>query len=214
MYKRDGKCLPCQCNWPVGASVEDCDATTGQCRCRGDSIGRRCDQCADPRAQINQTTAQCQGNERIYILKCNFYASVIPGKCPEQIDWKVTWPSTFYGMAAVRSCPEGVGLAVRECGEAGIWKRPSLINCSSEGFARISSTVSVGYRTAVSSDSSLPIQVVAADGSGRRQGRKPRRRPTRRTRTAQRNGARRSPLRSRRPHRLPRCVGHPASRAS
>uniref|UniRef100_A0A914UTL0 Uncharacterized protein n=1 Tax=Plectus sambesii TaxID=2011161 RepID=A0A914UTL0_9BILA len=126
-FKRNGKCLPCQCNWPIGAFSDDCDAATGQCRCRGESIGRRCDQCADSRAQINRTTAECQ---------------VIAGKCPEQVDGDVIWPTTIYGKTAVHSCPDGApGLAVRQCGDKGIWKRPSLMNCSSESFARISNTL-------------------------------------------------------------------------
>lgn len=55
-------CLPCDC-YPVGSFSRSCDLETGQCQCRPGVIGRQCNTCDSPFAEV--TNSGCEGeNDR------------------------------------------------------------------------------------------------------------------------------------------------------
>ena len=51
-------CLPCDC-FPDGSHSRACDMGTGQCACKPGVIGRQCNRCDNPFAQV--TTLGCEG---------------------------------------------------------------------------------------------------------------------------------------------------------
>lgn len=51
-------CHPCEC-YPTGSLSRRCDATTGQCPCKAGVIGRHCDRCDNPFAEV--TASGCEG---------------------------------------------------------------------------------------------------------------------------------------------------------
>ncbi|KAG7199623.1 hypothetical protein KM043_014226 [Ampulex compressa] len=57
-----GKCIACNCNL-AGSFSDECDAETGQCRCKSDSTGRDCSQCTAYRhVYINNVCTSCNDN--------------------------------------------------------------------------------------------------------------------------------------------------------
>ncbi len=64
-------CLPCDC-YPVGSFSRSCDSETGQCQCRPGVIGRQCNTCDNPFAEV--TNSGCEG-EKVFFL-CPFRISV------------------------------------------------------------------------------------------------------------------------------------------
>lgn len=53
-------CLPCDC-YPVGSFSRSCDPETGQCQCRPGVIGRQCNTCDNPFAEV--TNSGCDGEK-------------------------------------------------------------------------------------------------------------------------------------------------------
>lgn len=53
-------CLPCDC-YPVGSFSRSCDSETGQCQCRPGVIGRQCNACDNPFAEV--TNSGCDGEK-------------------------------------------------------------------------------------------------------------------------------------------------------
>lgn len=53
-------CLPCDC-YPVGSFSRSCDPETGQCQCRPGVIGRQCNMCDNPFAEV--TNSGCEGEK-------------------------------------------------------------------------------------------------------------------------------------------------------
>lgn len=51
-------CLPCDC-FPHGSHSRTCDADTGQCACKPGVIGRQCNRCDNPFAEV--TMLGCEG---------------------------------------------------------------------------------------------------------------------------------------------------------
>lgn len=51
-------CHPCEC-YPTGSLSRRCDASTGQCPCKAGVIGRHCDRCDNPFAEV--TASGCEG---------------------------------------------------------------------------------------------------------------------------------------------------------
>ena len=60
-------CFPCEC-YLIGSYGGSCDILTGQCKCRPGVIGRRCDQCANPFAQVTSTNG-CESKSWSIFLK-------------------------------------------------------------------------------------------------------------------------------------------------
>lgn len=54
-------CLPCDC-FPHGSHSRACDMDTGQCACKPGVIGRQCNRCDNPFAEV--TTLGCEGSCR------------------------------------------------------------------------------------------------------------------------------------------------------
>nr|XP_032655516.1 cadherin EGF LAG seven-pass G-type receptor 2 [Chelonoidis abingdonii] len=115
-------CLLCDC-YPTGSLARLCDPETGQCQCKPGVIGRRCDRCDNPFAEV--TTNGCEVN----------YDS-----CPRAIEANIWWPRTRFGLPAASPCPRGsFGTAVRHCDEHKGWLAPNLFNCTSLPFAQLRS---------------------------------------------------------------------------
>lgn len=54
-------CLPCDC-FPHGSHSRACDTDTGQCVCKSGVIGRQCNRCDNPFAEV--TVLGCEGPSR------------------------------------------------------------------------------------------------------------------------------------------------------
>ncbi|KAK6640052.1 hypothetical protein RUM43_008329 [Polyplax serrata] len=115
------KCLECQC-YSVGSFTPKCDLLTGQCKCRAGVIGRRCDSCSNPYAEV--TIHGCE---------------VVYNACPRSFSSGLWWGRTPFGEQAVSNCPAGsTGKATRTCnGDFSAWEEPDLSNCTSDGFIKL-----------------------------------------------------------------------------
>ncbi|KAK2841261.1 hypothetical protein Q7C36_012840 [Tachysurus vachellii] len=125
-YRRRGSdvCLPCDC-YPVGSFTRTCDPESGQCQCRPGVIGRQCNMCDNPFAEVTQT-----GCEVIY------------DGCPKMITMGIWWPRTKFNMPAVVPCPKGsVGAAIRHCDVDRGWLEPDLYNCTSPSFVDLNTAL-------------------------------------------------------------------------
>ena len=70
MYSLSGGlgCQPCDCH-AVGSSSSECNGDTGQCLCRENVMGRRCDQCIENFAGMNELG--CKGEPfSQWVLSC------------------------------------------------------------------------------------------------------------------------------------------------
>ncbi|XP_064354330.1 cadherin EGF LAG seven-pass G-type receptor 2 [Dromaius novaehollandiae] len=113
-------CLLCDC-YPTGSLSRVCDGASGQCPCKAGVIGRHCDRCDNPFAEV--TAGGCEVN----------YDS-----CPRAIEANIWWPRTRFGLPAAAPCPKGsIGTAVRHCDEHKGWLPPNLFNCTSLAFAAL-----------------------------------------------------------------------------
>ncbi|XP_060044769.1 cadherin EGF LAG seven-pass G-type receptor 1 isoform X2 [Erinaceus europaeus] len=113
-------CLPCDC-FPHGSHSRACVTDTGQCACKPGVIGRQCNRCDNPFAEV--TTLGCE---------------VIYNGCPRAFEAGIWWPQTKFGQPAAVPCPKGsVGNAIRHCsGEKG-WLPPELFNCTTGSFVEL-----------------------------------------------------------------------------
>ncbi|XP_058164928.1 cadherin EGF LAG seven-pass G-type receptor 1 isoform X2 [Dasypus novemcinctus] len=110
-------CLPCAC-FPQGSLSRACDTDTGQCACRPGVIGRQCNRCDSPFAEV--TALGCE---------------VIYSGCPKAFEAGIWWPQTKFGQPAAVPCPKGsVGNAVRHCSAEKGWLPPELFNCTHFSF--------------------------------------------------------------------------------
>ncbi|XP_036387094.1 cadherin EGF LAG seven-pass G-type receptor 2 [Megalops cyprinoides] len=113
-------CLLCDC-YPVGSFSRACDRETGQCQCKPGVIGRQCDRCDNPFAEVSPS-----GCEVIY------------DSCPQAKEAGIWWPRTKFGLPAAVPCPKGsIGTAIRHCDEHKGWLPPNLFNCTSVTFAKL-----------------------------------------------------------------------------
>ncbi|XP_061536431.1 LOW QUALITY PROTEIN: cadherin EGF LAG seven-pass G-type receptor 3 [Phycodurus eques] len=113
-------CLPCDC-YPVGSFSRTCDPETGQCPCRPGVIGRQCNTCDNPFAEV--TNSGCE---------------VIYDGCPKTITQGIWWPRTKFNLPAAVPCPKGsVGAAIRHCDVERGWMEPDLYNCTSPPFVEL-----------------------------------------------------------------------------
>ncbi|XP_040325547.1 cadherin EGF LAG seven-pass G-type receptor 3 isoform X1 [Herpailurus yagouaroundi] len=118
-------CLPCDC-YPVGSTSRSCAPHSGQCPCRPGALGRQCNSCDSPFAEV--TASGCR---------------VLYDACPKSLRSGVWWPQTKFGMMASVPCPRGAlglrgaGAAVRLCDEDQGWLEPDLFNCTSPAFREL-----------------------------------------------------------------------------
>uniref|UniRef100_UPI003AAF330F cadherin EGF LAG seven-pass G-type receptor 3-like n=1 Tax=Centroberyx gerrardi TaxID=166262 RepID=UPI003AAF330F len=117
-------CLPCDC-YPVGSFSRSCDPETGQCQCRPGVIGRQCNVCDNPFAEV--TNSGCE---------------VIYDGCPKTITQGIWWPRTKFNLPAAVPCPKGsVGAAIRHCDVERGWLEPDLYNCTSPPFVELNAAL-------------------------------------------------------------------------
>ncbi|KAF4793870.1 hypothetical protein TURU_106503 [Turdus rufiventris] len=110
-------CYPCDC-FPSGSHTRACDMETGQCPCKPGVIGRQCNRCDNPFAEV--TVRGCE---------------VIYNGCPKAFEAGIWWPQTKFGQPAAVPCPKGsVGNAVRHCNIEKGWLPPELFNCTTNTF--------------------------------------------------------------------------------
>lgn len=111
-------CLACDC-YSVGSFGGSCNKLTGQCECREGVIGRRCDSCSNPYAEV--TSNGCE---------------VVYDACPKSFSAGVWWPRTSFGQTSIENCPlPAKGKGIRICDEAlGGWGHADMFNCTSEPF--------------------------------------------------------------------------------
>ncbi|XP_033930567.1 cadherin EGF LAG seven-pass G-type receptor 1 isoform X1 [Pseudochaenichthys georgianus] len=121
-YRPEGEdtCYPCEC-FSIGSESRTCDAITGQCPCKGGVIGRQCNRCHNPFAEVTPT-----GCEVVYEV------------CPKAFDADIWWPKTKFGRPAAINCPKGsIGTAIRHCSEEKGWLSPELFNCTTVTFSHL-----------------------------------------------------------------------------
>ncbi|XP_037956200.1 protocadherin-like wing polarity protein stan isoform X2 [Teleopsis dalmanni] len=114
-------CIPCDC-YSIGSFNSACNRLTGQCECREGVIGRRCDSCSNPYAEV--TLSGCE---------------VVYDACPRSFAAGIWWPRTPIGSTTVENCPHPAkGKGQRTCdGTTGGWNQPDMFNCTSEPFIEL-----------------------------------------------------------------------------
>ncbi|XP_046394946.1 protocadherin-like wing polarity protein stan isoform X2 [Ischnura elegans] len=119
-YQPEGsdRCFDCQC-YPTGSFGSKCDPVTGQCKCRMGVVGRRCDACPNPYAEV--TLRGCE---------------VVYDGCPQSPSPPgVWWQRTSFGNTTYRACPSGSkGRSSRTCDRELGWLPPDIFNCTSDSF--------------------------------------------------------------------------------
>uniref|UniRef100_UPI00358EE5FD cadherin EGF LAG seven-pass G-type receptor 2 isoform X3 n=1 Tax=Myxine glutinosa TaxID=7769 RepID=UPI00358EE5FD len=114
------ECLPCTC-YPLGSLARTCDNETGQCPCKPGVIGRQCNLCDNPFAEVTQSGCEIMYNE-----------------CPLTMASDIWWPKTEFGKPAAVHCPKSsLGMALRHCDEKRGWLSPDLFNCTSVTFTSL-----------------------------------------------------------------------------
>ncbi|OTF70134.1 protocadherin-like protein wing polarity protein stan-like protein, partial [Euroglyphus maynei] len=110
-------CFECDC-YTTGSYTNRCNRLTGQCQCRPGVIGRRCDTCPSPFAEV--TNRGCE---------------VIYDACPRAFSDEIWWERTPFKSKSTRRCPPGsTGMAHRFCRQGDGWLKPDLFECLSDPF--------------------------------------------------------------------------------
>ncbi|ALC40622.1 stan [Drosophila busckii] len=117
----ESACLACDC-YAIGSYSSACNRLSGQCECREGVIGRRCDSCSNPYAEV--TLNGCE---------------VVYDACPRSFAAGIWWPRTPLGALSIESCPlPARGKGQRSCdSQTGSWSKPDMFNCTSEPFVEL-----------------------------------------------------------------------------
>ncbi|XP_036373685.1 cadherin EGF LAG seven-pass G-type receptor 1-like [Megalops cyprinoides] len=121
-YRPNGgdTCFPCDC-FAQGSTGRTCDPHTGQCPCKAGVIGRQCNRCDNPFAEV--TVGGCE---------------VVYEGCPKAFGAGIWWPKTKFGRPAAMNCPKGTtGTAIRHCSDEKGWLPPELFNCTTITFSQL-----------------------------------------------------------------------------
>ncbi|KAL4624920.1 cadherin EGF LAG seven-pass G-type receptor 1 [Arapaima gigas] len=115
-YRPEGRdtCYPCDC-FSLGSHTRTCDPKTGQCSCKPGVIGRQCNRCDSPFAEV--TASGCE---------------VVYEGCPKAFAGGIWWPRTKFGRPAAMDCT-----AVRHCSDEKGWLPPELFNCTTVTFLQL-----------------------------------------------------------------------------
>ncbi|XP_034297968.1 cadherin EGF LAG seven-pass G-type receptor 1 isoform X2 [Pantherophis guttatus] len=143
--QKNDSCYPCDC-FPSGSHTRTCDMETGQCPCKSGVIGRQCNRCDNPFAEV--TPHGCE---------------VVYNGCPKAFEAGIWWPQTKFGQPAAVPCPKGsVGNAVRHCSSEKGWLSPELFNCTTVDFVtlKIMNEKFLHNETKMDSDKSVQIAKV------------------------------------------------------
>uniref|UniRef100_A0A4X2MBG7 Cadherin EGF LAG seven-pass G-type receptor 1 n=2 Tax=Vombatus ursinus TaxID=29139 RepID=A0A4X2MBG7_VOMUR len=136
-------CYPCDC-FPYGSHTRTCDMETGQCSCRSGVIGRQCNRCDNPFAEV--TTQGCE---------------VIYSGCPRAFEAGIWWPQTKFGQPAAVPCPKGsVGNAIRHCSSEKGWLPPELFNCTTSAFLGLKAVNEKIHRNETRIDGDKSIHII------------------------------------------------------
>lgn len=138
-------CLPCDC-YAIGSFGGTCDLLTGQCHCREGVIGRRCDSCSNPYAEV--TLKGCE---------------VVYDACPRSFSKGVWWPRTGLSQLAIENCPSPAhGKGSRSCdGDRGGWGIPDMFNCTSEPFVDLRKQLSQLEKRELELNSFISVKLAA-----------------------------------------------------
>ncbi|XP_001920772.2 cadherin EGF LAG seven-pass G-type receptor 1 [Danio rerio] len=113
-------CYPCDC-FHLGSHSRVCDPVTGQCSCKTGVVGRQCNRCDNPFAEV--TVTGCV---------------VVYDGCPKAFEEGIWWPRTMFGGPAATNCPKGSsGTAIRHCSDDKGWFPSELFNCTSLSFSKL-----------------------------------------------------------------------------
>nr|XP_020652661.1 cadherin EGF LAG seven-pass G-type receptor 1 isoform X2 [Pogona vitticeps] len=135
-------CYPCDC-FPSGSQARKCDMETGQCPCKPGVIGRQCNRCDNPFAEV--TVRGCE---------------VVYNGCPKAFEAGIWWPQTKFGQPAAVPCPKGsVGTAVRHCNSEKGWLPPELFNCTTFSFVDLKIMNEKLLRNETSLDGDKSVQI-------------------------------------------------------
>ncbi|XP_044136159.1 cadherin EGF LAG seven-pass G-type receptor 1 isoform X1 [Bufo gargarizans] len=135
-------CYPCDC-FPSGAYERGCDMETGQCPCKPGVIGRQCNRCDNPFAEV--TNNGCE---------------VIYNACPKAFEAGIWWPQTKFGQPAAVPCPKGsIGNAIRHCSEEKGWLPPELFNCTTLTFLELKTLNEKLHRNETTLDGVKSIEI-------------------------------------------------------
>uniref|UniRef100_A0A8C3K526 Cadherin EGF LAG seven-pass G-type receptor 1 n=1 Tax=Calidris pygmaea TaxID=425635 RepID=A0A8C3K526_9CHAR len=138
-------CYPCDC-FPSGSHTRACDMETGQCPCKPGVIGRQCNRCDNPFAEV--TGKGCE---------------VIYNGCPKAFEAGIWWPQTKFGQPAAVPCPKGsVGNAVRHCNIEKGWLPPELFNCTTNTFVDLKTMNEKLHRNETKLDGDKTIRIARA----------------------------------------------------
>lgn len=139
-------CFPCDC-YAIGSFGGSCNQLSGQCECREGVIGRRCDSCSNPYAEV--TLKGCE---------------VVYDSCPRSFAAGVWWPRTQLGQVAIESCPSpAFGKGKRICdGDRGGWSHPDMFNCTSEQFIDLRKRLSQLEKHELELNSFISVKIAAS----------------------------------------------------
>ncbi|KAG8198293.1 hypothetical protein JTE90_021547 [Oedothorax gibbosus] len=136
-------CFSCEC-YSIGTYGNGCDPITGQCNCRPGVIGRRCDSCSNPFAEV--TLRGCE---------------VVYDSCPRAYSKEIWWPRTLFDEVVEQDCPLGsIGKATRFCSEQSGWSEPDLFGCTSQTFVQLADQLTNLQNGQLDLNSSLAIEYV------------------------------------------------------
>ncbi|XP_060135357.1 cadherin EGF LAG seven-pass G-type receptor 1 isoform X1 [Zootoca vivipara] len=135
-------CYPCDC-FPSGSHTRTCDLETGQCPCKPGVIGRQCNRCDNPFAEV--TVHGCE---------------VVYNGCPKAFEAGIWWPQTKFGLPAAVPCPKGsTGNAVRHCNSEKGWLPPELFNCTTLAFVDLKTMNEKLIRNETNMDSDKSVHI-------------------------------------------------------
>ncbi|XP_067133004.1 protocadherin-like wing polarity protein stan isoform X2 [Centruroides vittatus] len=108
-------CIPCNC-YMTGSYNNRCNYQTGQCHCRPGVIGKHCDLCSSPFAEV--TLRGCE---------------VIYNGCPKSFSNNIWWNRTPFDQTTVQPCPNGaIGNVMRHCSLRRGWEESNIFKCTSK----------------------------------------------------------------------------------